>query len=93
MGKKKEETLKNIKPKKKLDSGFYHEYVERAHLSGIIVEDILAEHSVYELHPAIQKKVDQIISDCADLYVLAGYLMDKKCEKEEAAENQADSKN
>lgn len=89
MSKKKKETLENIKPKKKLNSGFYLEYVERAHLSGVILDDILAEHSVYELHPAIKKKVDQIVADCADLYQLAGYLMHMKCEKEEAAEKQA----
>lgn len=86
MGKKKKETLKNIKPKKKLNSGFYLEYIERAHLSGIVLEDILAEHSVYELHPLIKKKVDQILEQCADIYQLAGYLLHEKCEEEENAD-------
>jgi Fe-S cluster assembly ATPase SufC len=86
MSKKKKETLKNIKPKKKLNSGFYLEYLERAHLSGIVLEDILAEHSVYEQHSAIKMKVDQILEQCADLYQLAGYLMHKKCEEEENAD-------
>jgi len=86
MGKKKKETLKNIKPKKKLNSGFYLEYIERAHLSGIVLENILAEHSVYELHPVIKAKVDQILDQCADIYQLAGILLDKKCEEEENAD-------
>jgi hypothetical protein len=87
MGKKKKETLKNIKPNKKLNSGFYHEYLERTHVAGIILDDVLAEHSVYEAHPAIKKEVDQIIAKTADLYQLVGVLMYKKEEKEEKSEN------
>jgi hypothetical protein len=88
MGKKKTETLENIKPKKKLNSGFYHEYLERAYLSGNILHEVLVEHSVYHKHPAIAEKVDQILSECADLYQLIGGLLHVKCEEEESADAQ-----
>ena len=92
MSKKKKETVKNIKPKKKLDSGSYLEYLERAHVAGTVLDSILSEHSVHELHPAIQKKVDKILDECADLYQLTGYLMHVKCEEEELADNQKKKK-
>ena len=91
--KKKKETIDNIKPHKKLDSGYYHEYLERAHVGGNILENIFVEHSVYEKHPVIRKMVDQIISECADLYQLAGYLMYKKETIEEKVDNQSNKKN
>jgi hypothetical protein len=90
--KKKKETLDNIKPHKKLDSGFYHEYTERAHVGGIVIEDIFTQHSVYEKHPTIRKIVDQILSECADLYQLTAYLMYKKELIEEKADNQEKKK-
>ncbi len=88
MSKKKKETLDNISPKKKIDSDSYHEYLERAHLGGVIIESVLAEHSVYELHPYIKKEVDQILEKIADLYGVTGYLMDIKLTKEENLDNQ-----
>ena len=86
--KKKKETLDNIKPHKKLSSYFYREYLERAHLNGIIVDSILIEHPVYDKHPALRKKVDQILMECADVYQLVGYLTYKKELIEEKAEKQ-----
>ena len=92
MSKKKGETAKNIKPKKKLNSGFYLEFLERAHIAGSVLDSILCEHSVYELHPAIQKKIDKILDECADLYQLTGYLLYEKCEEEELADSQKNKK-
>ena len=92
MGKKKKETLENIKPKKKLNSGLYHEYLERAYLSGNILHEVLVEHTVYHKHPAIEEKVDQILSDCADLYQLIGDLLHIKCKEEEATDNETVTK-
>ena len=86
--KKKKETLENIKPKKKLDSGYYHEYLERAYLAGNILDTVLVEHSVHEKHPVIQDMVCQILEDIGDLYQLAGNLLYAKETEEEAAENE-----
>ena len=92
MSKKKNETLENIKPKKKLDSGYYHEYLERTYLAGNILDTVLVEHSVYEKHPLIREEVDQILEKIGDLYQLAGNLWGTKCDQEEATENEKDKK-
>ena len=92
MSKKKKETIKNVKPKKKIDSSVYLEYSERSYLAVNILDTVLVEHTVYEQHPSLAKKVDQIISDLADFHQLVGNLMFKKVEQEEKADNKADVK-
>jgi hypothetical protein len=48
-----------MKKKKKINTGYYHEAIDRIHLINCMIQDFLLEHQACENHPKISKKVKE----------------------------------
>lgn len=88
MSEKKEKKEYPNKPKKSLDSGYYHEALDRTYLATNFIDDVLAQHPVYEKHKLLKKKINKIVDELATLYQIIGGLEHIKLEQEEATDSQ-----
>lgn len=50
----------------------WHEYLERAHVAGSVLNEILTTHRIYEHDPEITAAVDAALDKVADVYQLVG---------------------
>lgn len=78
------------KPHKKLDSGFYHEAMDRTYTITNFVDETLAQHPVYKKHKSLKKKITKIVDELATLYQVLGGLEHLKHLEEEVSDSQED---
>ena len=80
------------KPRKKLDSGYYHEAMDRTYIITNFVEENLTQHPVYKKHKKLKKKINKIVEELATLYQVLGGLEHLKYLEEEHSDSQVDKK-
>ena len=72
------------KPKKNLDSFHYHEACDRTYLIINLMNDALIEHSVFQKHKRLLKKINEITDELVDIYQVTGALQSMKMDEEES---------
>ena len=65
---------KNSKKIEKLDAGYYHEAIDRAHIVANIIEDVLIEHPVFIKHKKLRKRIKRAQKLILEAYQLVGRL-------------------
>ena len=70
----------------KLNAGFYHEALDRAHTVQVMLEELLGEHWVIEAHPELKVALEAAEDAIADLYQRIGVLSGRPHFQRPAAE-------
>jgi hypothetical protein len=58
----------------KLDSGYYHEALDRSYIVANMIEDVLIDHPVIEKHKELRKRVKKALNLILETYQLVGGL-------------------
>jgi len=65
-------TVEELKKKYNINEGHYTEMLDRAHNMCAIMEVLIGEHILIDIHPELKEHYDKMLDLAAEFYQLAG---------------------